>query len=104
MSDRMRVKINGKQWHIWLVRSREIPSDRYGDCGYSGSKPIIRVRRSLQGRLALNTMIHEVLHASRPELAEEAVTETANDLERVLWRLGYRLVAREEGKSRKSSD
>jgi hypothetical protein len=50
--------------------------------------------------MALNVLIHEVLHASRPELAEEAVTETANDIEKVLWRRGYRLIPKESsGKS-----
>lgn len=92
VGDRLRLKIGGKDWIIWFVRSREIPSDRYGDCGMTGNgKPLIRVRRALQGRMALNILVHEVLHASRPELAEEAVEETANDIERVLWRRGYRL-------------
>jgi hypothetical protein len=35
--------------------------------------------------------LHEVLHAVRPELSEEAVTETADILERALDRLGYKL-------------
>jgi len=86
----LRINIGGKRWFIWFVRSREIPADRDGDCGYAGSKPSIRIRRSLKGRRALNVLVHEVLHASRPELSEEAVTETANDIERVLWRCGYR--------------
>ena len=102
IKDRMRVILNGKRWFIWFVLSKDIPSDRYGDCGYSGSTPTIRVRRALQGRMALNVLIHEVLHAARPELAEEAVTETANDIEKVLWRRGYRLIPKESPK--KSSD
>lgn len=100
VGDQLRIKIGGRVWVIWFVRSREISSDRYGDCDYGGGGRMIRVRRSLQGKMAMNTLIHEVLHASRPELSEEAVTETANDIERVLWRVGYRLeVAGEKPRS-----
>jgi hypothetical protein len=38
----------------------------------------------------LDTIVHEALHASRPELDEDAVTKTANDVSRLLYRLGYR--------------
>jgi len=35
--------------------------------------------------------VHEVLHASRPELAEDAVDETASTIARILHRLGARV-------------
>lgn len=89
-ANRLKVKIGSKTWFIQFVRSRDIPADRYGDCGYAGGTPIIRVRRALRNRAALEILLHEVLHASRPELSEEAVTTTAIDLARVLWKRGYR--------------
>ncbi len=88
---KLRIKIGKRNWVVWFVRGREIPNDRYGDCGFAGSTPTIRVRNALRGRIALNILLHESLHASRPDLSEEAVLETANDLARVLWKRGYRL-------------
>jgi hypothetical protein len=38
----------------------------------------------------LDTCIHEGLHACLWDLDEEAVHETATDIARLLWRLGYR--------------
>lgn len=45
----------------------------------------------LAGKKRLDTEIHEFLHAAFPDLSEEAVTETATDLARILWSLGYRV-------------
>ena len=39
----------------------------------------------------LDTLIHESLHACHWDMDEEAVEETATDIARLLWRLGYRL-------------
>jgi hypothetical protein len=38
----------------------------------------------------LDTTLHEAIHCCRPELDEKAVTDLANDLSRLLWRMGYR--------------
>jgi hypothetical protein len=38
----------------------------------------------------LDSIIHEALHASLPLLDETAVHQTANDISRLLWKLGYR--------------
>jgi hypothetical protein len=35
--------------------------------------------------------VHELLHACRPELSEEAVTETADVIAGVLYKLGARI-------------
>lgn len=39
----------------------------------------------------MDTIIHEALHCIRPELDEQAVADTATDIARLLWRLGYRI-------------
>jgi len=47
-------------------------------------------RPSLTGERELEVLIHEMLHACHWDLDEEAITETSEDLARVLFRLGYR--------------
>lgn len=38
----------------------------------------------------LDTVIHEALHACFPDMREEAITQSARDIARLLDRLGYR--------------
>jgi hypothetical protein len=46
----------------------------------------------LTGRKRLEIELHEGLHASLgPTISEESVTQTARDLAKVLWSLGYRI-------------
>ena len=57
--------------------------------------PFVREKRMdipLEGDslLDLSTVIHEGVHACLWDLDEEAVTESANDIARLLWRLGWR--------------
>lgn len=87
---RYKVKLGKRMWFIRFVKSKDIPADRFGDSDGTLAAPQIRVRRSLRGQQMLDTIIHEALHASRPELAEEAVTQTATDVARLLWKIGYR--------------
>jgi hypothetical protein len=50
----------------------------------------IWIHSSLSGQEMLDTLIHELIHASYPDLKEDAVSETATDIATVLWDLGYR--------------
>ena len=43
-----------------------------------------------KSQLDLDTVIHESLHACLRDVNEEAVNETATDIARLLWRLGWR--------------
>ena len=43
----------------------------------------------------MDTIIHEVLHAIRPELSEEAVLDTATTIAKELWKLNYRKMPRD---------
>lgn len=53
----------------------------------------IQVLASLKNEDELDTVIHEVLHASAWDvLGESFVNDTASDLARLLWRLGYRRI------------
>lgn len=85
------LKIGRKNWKVQFVTSREV-GNSWGCCDYPSAKnPRIQVYRNASRRDLVNTLLHEVLHAVRPELSEEAVTETADVLERALNRLGYEL-------------
>jgi len=86
-----RLTINGRKWRIKLVPAREMPRDALGDCDHPpGPHPTIRVRRNLTQQRLAEVICHEVLHASLPALSEEAVTETARVLGRVLFSLAFR--------------
>lgn len=69
--------------------SCEEPLD--GDC----SNPIfpgrlIRYYVGLKGEHRCNVLIHEMLHACFWDVREEGIEESASDIARVLWRIGYR--------------
>jgi hypothetical protein len=53
-------------------------------------QPEISVKPAIVGVDALDTLIHEMLHAAMPDLDEDAIYETASDVAKVLWDLGYR--------------
>jgi len=91
MRNDARLTINGRRWRVRLVPARELPRDRLGDCDAPpGPHPTIRVRRSQSQRMLTDTLVHEVLHASLPQLSEEAVTQAATDIARALFSLGWR--------------
>ena len=53
----------------------------------------MRFNPKLKGLRKLEMFLHEPLHACLWDLDEEAVEETARDMARFLWRMGYRKVA-----------
>jgi len=63
--------------------------DGYCDTGFEFA---IVIERDLEKRIGLETAIHEGLHACNWNASEEKVTNTANDIARFLWNLGYRKV------------
>lgn len=70
------------------LRFERLPPNADGLCDLYGRS--IKIRKSLRGERQLEVIIHEVLHGCHWDLDEVAITETAKDLARVLWRLGYR--------------
>lgn len=66
--------------------------NRIGECD-PPTKPNkeIRVRSTLSKEETLEIWIHEMLHACHWDLAEEAISETAEDIAQALIKLGYRL-------------
>ena len=87
----MRVELRGKRWSLEVV---EYLQD--GSCGSiapsdSPQKRILIALNQAPQDL-LDTVIHECMHACLPDTAEEAVTETATDIAKVLHRMGCRVV------------
>jgi len=82
----MRCRLRGKYWSI--VRGK-LDSKLDGLC--DANTRTITVRPSLTGERELEVLIHEMLHACHWDLDEIAITETSEDLARVLFRLGYRI-------------
>lgn len=79
----------------WLWRYTRLKGRAAGWTCYADEKkksaPKILIDQSLQGRARLEIEIHEAMHASFPQIAEESVTEAARDVARILWTLGYRI-------------
>jgi hypothetical protein len=84
----MRVRLGGRYWELRFVPNLRNAGEV--DFGMNLESRIIRVRLGQSAENMLDTIVHEALHASRPELDEDAVTKTANDVSRLLYRLGYR--------------
>lgn len=53
-------------------------------------EPIIEIDSGLQGRLRLETILHEALHLALPSLPESAVMKVGRYLSMVTWHMGYR--------------
>jgi len=80
------LKIGQKTWKVRFVDADEILSDTP-----KAENPKIFVYRCQTKRNLVNTLLHEVLHAVRPEMSKEAVTNTADILESALNKLGYKI-------------
>lgn len=72
-----------------LWRYARLVGKAIGWCYHTDNKVLIS--HKLKGRRRLDTEIHEYLHLVNPLLSEEAVTQQASDLAKILWTLGYRL-------------
>jgi hypothetical protein len=85
-----RSKIAGRTWRIVYEDAKTMGKD-WGRCWLpAGRHPLIQLRRALRGYRAMDVLVHEVLHAARPELDEQAVEATATAIARALWKAGYR--------------
>lgn len=80
----MRIRLRDKYFRLEFDRLKTAD----GLC--SMADRTIKIRKSLRGERQLDVIIHELLHGCHWDLDEQAITETAEDVARVLWRLGYR--------------
>ena len=91
MAEDHSVTIDGKRW---LLRFTRLKGDAAGWTFFDNAKrPRILIDEKLTGGQKLETIVHELLHASLgPSISEEAVTEAARVIRRTLGTLGYREV------------
>lgn len=90
-----RVTIRGRRWKFEIVD--HLPDASHGEIDpYDRPDKAIRIARNQKPLDALDTAIHECLHAAFPDLCEEAVTESATDIARVLFRFGCRINLKEK--------
>lgn len=81
-----RIKILGKIWRLCFVKYPELGRKTAGDCSPVGAPRRIRVATDMSPQKTLDTIIHEMLHASNDALSEEHVTELASDIARTIMR------------------
>jgi hypothetical protein len=92
MAEDHNVTIDGKRW---LLRFTKLTGNAAGWTYFDNAKrPRILIDEKLKGGTRLETIVHELLHASLgPTISEESVTEAARVIRRTLWSLGYREVS-----------
>lgn len=90
------VKIDGKRW---LLRFTRLNGDAAGWTFFDTAKrPRILIDERLRGAARLETIVHELLHASLgPAISEESVTEAAKVIRRTLTALNYKEVRDAKG-------
>ena len=74
----------------WTLHRANLPKSEYGRAHIDDR--LIEVDHRIRGRLELDTLIHEMLHAVYPFLAEDPVNDSASEIASILWKLGYRKV------------
>lgn len=83
------AKIAGQKWTLDFTPA-------YGQTLYAHNTIQIDGRYARKApREFLDTVIHEILHASMKGAGERDVAEAARAISRILWRLGYRRKAAE---------
>lgn len=91
----MHITILGKRWELKITS--KLSRDCRGECEPPHSqRKEIRIRSTLQHREFLEVVTHELLHASDWSKDEEWVTRVAEDISRILWKLGYRRKGHDE--------
>jgi hypothetical protein len=97
----MRVKILGKYWTL----KYEYPGkglDGLCDHPETPNKTII-VKKNLDGKTELCTLLHEIFHSIAWSVDEEYIDRASTDLSEILWKLGYRKLSKEELKKHQKS-
>lgn len=89
MAEDHQITIDGRRW---LLRFTRLKGSAAGWTFFDNSaRPRILIDDRLRGGARLETIVHELLHASLgPTISEDAVTEAASVIRRTLWTLGYR--------------
>ena len=84
----MRVKVGNKYWNLLFT---ELDEETGGECDSPDTNgKEIRIATDLKKPDELEVIIHELLHAADWSKDEEWVEVIADDIARVLWKLGWR--------------
>lgn len=86
----MILNFHGRRWVLRFVPNLG-PNRGVCDSPETRGKEI-KIQAGLKDEELLEVLIHESLHACAWNLDEEAVQKTAEDIARMLWRIGYRKV------------
>lgn len=86
-------QIHGEKW---LIRFTRLRGQAAGWAYLSDQKNPrlprkILIDESLAGRRRLEIIIHECMHVCHPTVDEQHITDSAKDIAKILWSLGYRL-------------
>lgn len=82
----------GIQTHTFNGKTYTITVEKLdGMCDTYNKERELVILADLNTRAGLETAIHESLHCCNWPASEESVTQTAYDIARFLWRLGYRI-------------
>lgn len=88
MPEDHRITIAGRRW---LLRFSRLRGGAWGWTYWDDRRPKILIDDRLKHGAKLETIVHELLHASLgPTVSESAVEQAASVIRRTLWRLGYR--------------
>lgn len=73
------------------IRFKKLGREKAAGLAYKEER-VIYIDPTQKGVMLLDTVIHEIIHCQQPDLSEEAVTEFANEMSDLLWKVGYRWV------------
>lgn len=85
----MRITLRKKRWELVFKSLKN--ADCWGFCEQPekpGKKIVID--KSIVGEKRIEILIHEMIHATNWTIDEECVADSARDIARILWKLGYR--------------
>ena len=73
----------------WTIHRANLSKKIYGITHHE--ERLIQVDHRIRGRIELDTIIHECLHAVYSFLVEDAVNDSASEIAAILWKLGYKV-------------
>jgi hypothetical protein len=95
---KLKCKFRDKKYNIKFIKKLSMTNSD-GLCDDPKSrKKTIEISNELSGKKELEIVLHESLHACFWDLDEEAITETAIDISKFLWKCGYRKINKKNDK------
>ena len=83
----MRIKVGNKYWNLIFT---ELDEETGGECDSPDTNgKEIRIATDIKNQDELEVIIHELLHAADWSKDEEWVEVIADDIARILWKLGW---------------